>query len=705
MQVLKADTQVKVVIGPVVAVGDGFTPVTTLALTTADEAEAMKHDAAAVTSISGNTFAAITSMDGYYNLTLTAAQLDTEGMLTIGINDDSLCLPVRHDFMVVNANVYDSLYGAATTDYLQVDTLQLGGATQSATDLKDFADAGYDPATNKVQGVVLTDTTTDVTNQVTADMTAISGDTTAADNLELQYDGTGLTGDSYPARQDQVDSIAIGSSSISTVAESYTLTTGTQSSGTFASTETRDGVPHQHTDTAGTLDLYYQFDVGGNGTATDVVIYSYLQGSNDDLTVYAYDWDGAAWDAIGTKSGTNAATYIERTYSLLNRHTGTGANLGKVRVRFNDTGLSSATLSVDQIFTSYAVVAQSVGYAEGAVWIDTVDGTAGTESYVNGVADNPVDTLADALTIGSNNNLSKFRCSPDSSITFASSQPSRLFYGDGWTCALGGQDLSGTHIYHAKMTGTCTSPTAELHVDNSHIGTCSFGGDVHLSHSKLTDTITFTAAGDVILEKCVSEVAGAGSPTIDMGAAVGATNLSVRDWRGGLTLNNLASGDVVTLDGIFGTITLNGADAQVELRGIAKAVTNNLTGSPTVNDNTLKSTDIDAILEDTGTTLPATLSDILTDTGTTLPAQISALNDPTAAAIATEILTTQMTEAYAADGTAPTLAQAIFLIQQTIGDFSISGTTLTAKKLDGTTTAATYTLDDAANPTSRTRAT
>jgi hypothetical protein len=32
--------------------------------------------------------------------------------------------------------------------------------------LKDLADTGYDPATHKVQGVVLTDTTTDVTNDV-----------------------------------------------------------------------------------------------------------------------------------------------------------------------------------------------------------------------------------------------------------------------------------------------------------------------------------------------------------------------------------------------------------------------------------------------------------------------------------------------------------------------------------------------------------
>lgn len=168
---LKADTQTNVTIGPAVAVGDGYTPVTNLDVSTADEAEIIKHSGTTVTDISGNTMTAITNADGYYYLVITAGQLDTEGRLTVLINDDSLALPLRIDFEVVNANVYDSLYAAATTDYLQVDTIQIGGTTQSATDLKDFADAGYDPATNKVQGVVLTDTCTTLT-----DHTAQSGD-------------------------------------------------------------------------------------------------------------------------------------------------------------------------------------------------------------------------------------------------------------------------------------------------------------------------------------------------------------------------------------------------------------------------------------------------------------------------------------------------------------------------------------------------
>jgi hypothetical protein len=72
---------------------------------------------------------------------------------------------------------------------------------------------------------------------------------------------------------------------------------------------------------------------------------------------------------------------------------------------------------------------------------------------------------------------------------------------------------------------------------------------------------------------------------------------------------------------------------------------------------------------------------------------------------ASDVLTTQMTESYAADNTAPTLAQAIFLSMQNLQDFSFAGTTQTVKKIDGSTTAATYTLDDASEPTSKTRAT
>lgn len=44
----------------------------------------------------------------------------------------------------------------------EVDLTHISGDPQSATDLKDFVDAGYDPATNKVEGVKLADSLTAV---------------------------------------------------------------------------------------------------------------------------------------------------------------------------------------------------------------------------------------------------------------------------------------------------------------------------------------------------------------------------------------------------------------------------------------------------------------------------------------------------------------------------------------------------------------
>lgn len=68
-----------------------------------------------------------------------------------------------------------------------------------------------------------------------------------------------------------------------------------------------------------------------------------------------------------------------------------------------------------------------------------------------------------------------------------------------------------------------------------------------------------------------------------------------------------------------------------------------------------------------------------------------------------DIWTGQLTESYAADGVAPTPTQALFLMNQFHQDFGITGTTYSVKRLDGTTVAATFTLDDATNPTSITR--
>jgi hypothetical protein len=73
--------------------------------------------------------------------------------------------------------------------------------------------------------------------------------------------------------------------------------------------------------------------------------------------------------------------------------------------------------------------------------------------------------------------------------------------------------------------------------------------------------------------------------------------------------------------------------------------------------------------------------------------------------ISNGVLTTAMTEAYAADGATFTVAQALYEICQSVSEFAIADMTKTVKKRDGSTTAATYTLNSASAPTSITRAT
>lgn len=67
--------------------------------------------------------------------------------------------------------------------------------------------------------------------------------------------------------------------------------------------------------------------------------------------------------------------------------------------------------------------------------------------------------------------------------------------------------------------------------------------------------------------------------------------------------------------------------------------------------------------------------------------------------------TATMTESYAAQGAPMTPVQALYQINQHLGESGISSTTKTVKKRDGSTTAKTFTLDSATTPTSITETT
>lgn len=80
-------------------------------------------------------------------------------------------------------------------------------------------------------------------------------------------------------------------------------------------------------------------------------------------------------------------------------------------------------------------------------------------------------------------------------------------------------------------------------------------------------------------------------------------------------------------------------------------------------------------------------------------------SNPSAATIATAVLTTAMTESYPVKGATITLAQGIYDVVQHMGEENITGTTKTILKRDQVTAAKTFTINDATNPSAVTEAT
>jgi len=115
-------------IGPFVDVSNGATPITNVTLSGADGAYASLGDDSEV-DISGYTWAAVTNMDGFYDLTLQTGITDTCGILDIWIWDTSLCLPVHNKFFVVEEEVYDAFYATSAAGFQAGPSLAVPSST------------------------------------------------------------------------------------------------------------------------------------------------------------------------------------------------------------------------------------------------------------------------------------------------------------------------------------------------------------------------------------------------------------------------------------------------------------------------------------------------------------------------------------------------------------------------------------------------
>jgi len=396
---------------------------------------------------------------------------------------------------------------------------------------------------------------------IDVNLVRINNNVTPVTNFEDTYDGTGYTDPNAPAKQSQLDALAITGAAINTSATSAVVTTGTETN-SYTSTAALDGTYHR-IDTPGasptTIELYYEFTVGGDGVPTSVTWTGRLQESppaGNSITVYAYNWTGASWTQIGTIAGVINTADRSDTFTLFTSHVGTGANEGKVRVRFYNASLdAAAALYVDQIYVSYAVVNRSVGYALGRIWIDATNGTSGTTTFINGVADNPVTTWADAMSISDNIDLHSFNLAGATSITLDDSADEFSFYGPESSIDLNGQSIAYTYFEGPAISGEATGTNARFmdckmfdsSLESCGMGRCAIMGD-----------ITLLSASFYILEGCFSAASDVVPPVIDFGAAVGSTYLDMKHWAGSIEFQNMGQSgdDIVHIDG-HGEVTIN----------------------------------------------------------------------------------------------------------------------------------------------------
>lgn len=340
---------------------------------------------------------------------------------------------------------------------------------------------------------------------------------------------------------------------------------GTQTN-SYLSLTADNGVYHVLTNVGNAIDWVYGYSIGGGRTAAKVTFTGYLAASNPatskTITVSAYNFVTPGWDTIRTITGQAGTTDITVDIPLLSAHTGTGTDAGKVYIRFTATAQAGAVLNADMLLVQAQVTGQTVGYSDGSIWVDTVSGTAGTTPFVNGTADKPVLTWADALTLAGLVGIRSFHFLPGSSIQLTGSSIGYRFIGAA-TIALGGQNIADAYFRDAyTISGVSTGDDAEF--INCGIGTCT------LAHSYLIDcrfkgTVTLIAAQEYFIIRGSDAVTGTSTPAQFTYSAN--CEIDFRDWRGGVQLNGHAATNTTFIDGAGRILIDTATGGNLTIRG------------------------------------------------------------------------------------------------------------------------------------------
>jgi len=198
---------------------------------------------------------------------------------------------------------------------------------------------------------------------------------------------------------DAVRGLSISGAPLRTVASANTLTTGTQSSGTYASTQIEDGTSHVITNAGGTIDVWYAYNIGTYGKPTNLQLAGYLKKSSPpagSTSVSVYAWDYVVtndWEIIATGIFPSITGDVnsEHNPGMLARHVDTD---GSVKIRFLGGGLAAGTaMHLDLAAVTYA---EALSTSVAAILADTNE--LQTDWKNTGRLDTILDTIATDTT-------------------------------------------------------------------------------------------------------------------------------------------------------------------------------------------------------------------------------------------------------------------------------------------------------------------
>ncbi len=261
----------------------------------------------------------------------------------------------------------------------------------------------------------------------------------------------------------------------------------------------------------------------------------------------------------------------------------------------------------------------------------------------------------------------------------------------------------------ASASGTVTFPNATVaSTTNITAGTITTATNVTTVNGLAANVITATSINaDAITDAKVAADVTIASVTGAVGSVTGAVGSVTGNVGGNVT------GSVGSVVGAVGSVTgLTAATVHSDLDDIQARLPAALTAGGNIKADALALSG-DTVAADNaesffdGTGYAGTNNVIPLVTTTTTATNLTTNNDKTGYTLSNAgvdaLFVRALTEAYAADGAAPTVAQALFAIQQFLQERSVAGTTMTVKKLDGSTTAYVITLNDGTTPTSYTR--